>query len=172
MVAPPFVSEPLAERHQLDVFVSGKPQLDVWLKQSALHAQSNRTARTFVWHRGDGVVVAWFSLAASLARRDDLPKRVSRGSPLLIPAVLLARLALDQTLHGQGFGAQLLLDAASRVVAATGFVGARLLLVDAIDEEAVTFYERYGFERVPGQLRLGQKIGDLAAALTAASRRA
>jgi hypothetical protein len=52
-----------------------------------------RTARTFVWHTGDQVVVAWFSLAAHLVVRADLPLRIGRGSPDAPPAVLLARLA-------------------------------------------------------------------------------
>jgi GNAT superfamily N-acetyltransferase len=159
-----FVSEGLAPNHVTSAFDCGKPALDEWLKQSALHAQANRTARTFVWHR-ELQVVAFFSLAATVARREEVPKRVSRGSPEVIPAVLLARLALDRSLHGSGYGGHLLVDASRRVVTATEHVGARLLVVDAIDEGAVRFYERYGFTRIPGQLRLAQKIGDLAAAV-------
>ena len=160
----PFVSESLQPAHEVSSFACGKPELDHWLKHSALHAQSNRTARTFVWHRGDGIVRAYFSLAATVARREDLPKRVGRGSPDVMPAVLLARLALETSLHGQRLGASLLVDALQRVVAATGSVAARMLIVDAIDEEAATFYERHGFTRA-GPLRLCQKISDVAAAV-------
>jgi len=163
-VTAPFVSERFSTAHLTAGFASGKPELDAWLNASAAHAQANRTARTFVWHRGDPAVVAYFSLAATLARRDELPKRIGRGSPDHIPAVLLARLALDQSLHGHGLGAQLLRDALGRVVAVTELVGARILIVDAIDEAAARFYERYGFTRATPR-RLCQKVSDIVAAL-------
>lgn len=161
-----FISEALTSQHDLSSFASGEPTLDEWLKTSALHAQANRTARTFVWHRGDRRVVAWFSLAATVMKREEAPPKVSRGSPSIVPAVLLARLALDHSLHGKGHGTHLLADAAMRVVTATESVAARFLIVDAIDENAARFYERHGFTRIPGQLRLVQKVSDLAATTT------
>jgi GNAT superfamily N-acetyltransferase len=123
-------------------------------------------ARTFVWHGGDKVVVAYFSLAAHLVVRADLPPRLGRGSPDAIPAVLLARLALDRSLQGQGLGGELLVDALSRAVQASEVAAARLVVVDAIDEAAAAFYEHHGFVAVPGnRQRLVQKVNDIAAAL-------
>lgn len=165
MTEPAFVSEALTSQHDLATFESGQPTLNEWLKTSALHAQANRTARTFVWHRGDRRVVAWFSLAATVMKREDAPPKVSRGSPTIVPAILLARLALDRSHQGHGHGTHLLADAALRVITATESVAARFLIVDAIDETAARFYARHGFARIPGQLRLVQKVSDLAATL-------
>lgn len=162
----PFISETLTAEHSAEAFSCGQPALDVWLRTSALHAQSMRTARTFVWHRGDRAVVAFFSLAAHVVRRGEVPARVGRGSPDAIPAVLLARLALDTRLHGEGLGAELLWDALSRSVAAADAAGARLVVVDAIDDAAASFYSHFGFRAPTGQpLRLFQKVCDVAAAL-------
>jgi GNAT superfamily N-acetyltransferase len=161
-----FVSETLAEHHLLEEFTSGNHALDDWLHHHARHAQSMRTARTFVWHGGDKVVVAYFSLAAHLVVRADLPSRLGRGSPDAIPAVLLARIALDRSLQGQGLGGELLVDALSRAVQASDVAAARLVVVDAIDEAAAAFYEHHGFVAVPGnRQRLVQKVNDIAAAL-------
>jgi GNAT superfamily N-acetyltransferase len=161
-----FASEPLSDGHQLEQFASGNRALDVWLQRHARPAQSMRTARTFVWHAGDQLVVAYFSLAAHLVVRADLPPKVGRGSPDAIPAVLLARLALDQSLHGRGLGGELLLDALTRAVAASEVAAARLVVVDAIDDAAAAFYEHHGFIAVPGnRQRLVQRISDIAAAL-------
>jgi GNAT superfamily N-acetyltransferase len=111
-------------------------------------------------------VVAYFSLAAHLVVRTELPPKLGRGSPEAIPAVLLARLALHQSVHGQGLGGELLLDALGRAVQASDVAAARLVVVDAIDETAASFYEHHGFLAVPGNPhRLVQKISDIAAAL-------
>jgi GNAT superfamily N-acetyltransferase len=159
-------SRPLEEAHDLSSFTSGVPELDEWLRRSALLAQRMRTARTFVWTDREGPVIAYFSLAAHVLLRSELPTRIGRGSPDRIPAILLARLALDESLHGQGLGEQLLIDALSRAVAAADTAGARVAVVDAIDTSAVRFYERYGFRQVPDQpLRLVRKINDIARAL-------
>jgi len=161
-----FLSERLDDSHVLDAFSSGVRALDGWLVRHAEHAQRMRTAQTFVWHRGDGEVVAYFSLAAHLVLRADLPRRIGRGSPHAIPAVLLARLALDHSLHGQGLGGELLWDALSRACAAADIAAARLVVVDAIDARAAAFYRHYGFSAVPGhEHRLVRKVSDVAAAL-------
>jgi GNAT superfamily N-acetyltransferase len=80
--------------------------------------------------------------------------------------VLLARIALDRSLQGQGLGGELLVDALSRAVQASDVAAARLVVVDAIDEAAAAFYEHHGFVAVPGnRQRLVQKVNDIAAAL-------
>jgi GNAT superfamily N-acetyltransferase len=93
---------------------------------------------------------------------------LGRGDPDRVPALLLARLALDRTLHGQGLGTELLLDALTRALAASNRVGGRYLVVDAIDDRAVAFYEHHGFLRVPGSAlrRLVRKVSDIEASLT------
>ncbi|GAA0901349.1 GNAT family N-acetyltransferase [Virgisporangium aurantiacum] len=157
-----FVSEPLSEQHDLR-FDSGRPELDTWLQRHALASEARRTGRTFVWLH-DERVVAYYTVTGHLLARAERP----RGNPTEVPAVMLARLALDKGLHGQGHGGVLLADALHRIVAATQTVAARFVLVDAIDEVAHAFYRCYGFREIPGTLRLVQKISDVAAALDAA----
>ena len=161
-----FTSEVLREHHDRTVFNSGNVDLDSWLRDHSLHASAMNTGRTFVWHSGDDVVVAYFTVAAHLVTRESLTKRTARGSPNVIPSILLARLALDVSLQGQGLGAELLWDALSRAVAANRQAAARLVVVDAVDERAASFYEHFGFEPIPGNpTRLVQKVSSIEAAL-------
>lgn len=161
-----FRSEVLAPAHLLDAFDSGNAVLDEWLRRFARHADAMNTGRTFVWHRGDDRVVAYFTLAAHRVRRADAPVRVGRGSPEEIPAVLLARLALDMSLHGQGLGGELLWDALSRAIAAGQLAAARLVVVHAVDERAAEFYRHHGFVSSADEpSTLFQKLSDLAASL-------
>ena len=158
-------------RHQLDFLDSGEPALDAWLRDHAAGAEARRVARTFVWCRVDedveDVVVGYYSLAGHRLVRDDLPKVIGRGSPVEVPAVLLARLAIDASLQGRGLGGALLADALTRVVAATELVAARFVVVDALHEDAATFYEHHGFRRIADTLRLVQKISSVVTALEA-----
>jgi GNAT superfamily N-acetyltransferase len=94
-----------------------------------------------------------------------LPQRVGRGGPDSVPSVLLARLALDRGLQSQGLGAHLLADVFGRVVEASMKVAVRVVVVDAIDAEAVAFYEHFGFLAIPEHPhRLFQKMSDIEAA--------
>lgn len=64
-----------------------------------------------------------------------------------VPAVLLARLAVDTRCGGRGVGRQLLVHALEGFAVASTHVGFEAVVVHAIDAEAVTFYARYGFTR-------------------------
>ncbi|MHB1913022.1 MAG: GNAT family N-acetyltransferase [Acidimicrobiales bacterium] len=159
-----FESEPLTDQHDSAYFSCGVETLDHWLKESALHAAAMNTARTFVWVQG-GRVVAYYALAAHQVVREDVPARIGRGGPNPIPAVLLAKLALDVSLGGRGLGGALLGDALDRVLTAVQTVAARLVVVDAENENAIGFYEHYGFARTaPDSFRLVQKMSAIAAA--------
>lgn len=169
----PYRSQPYdPHRHNAGSFDSGEPALDGWLRQHAAGADARRTARTFVWTPLSGTgevpepVTAYYSLTGHRLVRDELPRRLGRGSPDEIPAALLARLAVDRSAQGHGLGGAVLADALGRVVDATSIVAARFLVVDALHERAATFYEHHGFTRIPDTLRLIQKISDIAAALT------
>lgn len=159
-----YVGEPLAPEHKLDAFDCGKSTLNNWLQQHASHAERMGSARTFVWVENSDVL-AYYSLAGHALQRRELPYTLGRGSPDETPAVKLGRLALDRRLQGHGLGERLLIDALDRVTRVSTEVAFRFVVVDAIDESAATFYERYGFTRIPGQLRLFRKISDIIADL-------
>lgn len=86
-----------------------------------------------------------------------------------MPAVLLARLAVDRSVQGRGLGAWLLRDAMLRALAAAESVGIRVLMVHAIDDAARRFYERHGFEASPTDpLNLQLLMKDLRASVDGA----
>src|SRR3546814_7863702 len=75
--------------------------------------------------------------------------RFRRNMPHPIPVITLARLAIDQSLRGKGFGRGLVRDAGSRVIAAADIIGVRGMIVHAISEDAKQFYLRCGFLQSP-----------------------
>jgi GNAT superfamily N-acetyltransferase len=66
-----------------------------------------------------------------------------------IPAIVLGRLAVDKSSHGQGVGTGLLRDAVQRTLQAAEVAGIRAILVHAISDAAKRFYEKYGFVSSP-----------------------
>jgi GNAT superfamily N-acetyltransferase len=141
--------EKLTKDHDLSDFDCGKPSLNDWLKRFALTNQQNDSARTYVVQRA-GRVVGYYSISAGSVRKEESPARVAKGlAAHPIGVILLARLAVDRNEQGAGLGKMLLVDALTRAMAAADAIGARAILVHAIDEEAAKFYKRFGFEESP-----------------------
>jgi GNAT superfamily N-acetyltransferase len=151
------------ERDQtLDRLDSGAPELDEWLRRFARVADAAGTARTYVLLDAKRAL-GYYALTPASVDRRELPERHARGVPAHpIGVILLARLAVDRSLQGKGYGRALVTDAALRILQATEIVGARAMLVHARDESAAGFYERLGFVRSPtDQLHLMVLIKDL-----------
>ena len=94
-------------------------------------------------------VVAYYALASGAVTSTDATGRFRRNMPDPIPVVVLGRLAVDQTLHGKGFGRSLVRDADMRVIQAADAIGIRGMTVHALSDEAKAFYDKVGFEPSP-----------------------
>ena len=68
-----------------------------------------------------------------------------------VPATLLGRLAVDQDFQHQGVGETLVATALERALAVSYVVASRAVVVDPIDANARSFYEKYGFEPLNGE---------------------
>ena len=144
--------EPLGSQHRLDQFECGEPALDEWLKRHARAAHASDSARVFVATLEDGETVAgYYALAAAQVAPEEAIARATKGQPRSrpVPAVLLARLAVDRRHQGMGIGRSLLQDVLLRCVEAAGAIGARILLVHAKHDRAKSWYLQYGFEESP-----------------------
>ena len=134
-------------RHDVAEFSCGNELLDRWLIRYAGQNQRRDAARAFVVATDERVVYGYYALFAGQldheAATSEARKGLSRQFP--IPVAILARLAVDRERHGHGIGAALLNDALVRVVHAAREVAVRAVVVHAVDENAVGFYERFGF---------------------------
>lgn len=158
-----FFQERLTARHDIRHFDSGNEQLDRWLRSAALTSDRAGTGRTYVWVDDEGKLAAYFTLAPHMVNRNEVPKKLGHGAPDSIPCLLIARLALHKTLQERGHGAVLLVEALRTALEAMKTAGGRLIVVDAIDDVAASFYEHHGFRRIPeNRYRLFLKASDAA----------
>lgn len=139
--------DPLGEAQDTSLFDCSKPPLNEFLQKHALVAQRANTARSYVALRGVRVV-GYYSLTSASIEAGSAAGRITKGTGRypMVPATLLARLAVDRSEAGRGLGKALLKDAFVRFLRAQEIVASRVLLVHAIDDDARQFYARFGFE--------------------------
>lgn len=140
-------STALTSEHDLSQFDCGKSVVNDWLRTKALAADKGMTSRTYVWVVDDDPAVkGYYSIAPTVIDRasDGISNSLAAGLRA-VPGFLLAKCALDKTLQGQGYGADLLHDAITKMMGAALVSGGRLIVVDAIDDAAAGFYRKHGF---------------------------
>ncbi len=162
-----FVIERLAKSHDLSGFDCGNEALNLWLKRFAWTNMQNDSARVFVVHRGDKIVLGYHAIAVGSVSREDAPERIAKGlAAHPIGVAVLGRLAVSLAEQGKGLGVTLLQDALQRMEQAGDQIGIRAVLVQAINEDARNFYLRFGFSPSPmDEMRLMLLMKDLRAFL-------
>jgi GNAT superfamily N-acetyltransferase len=142
---------PLGREDIRDSFHCGVASLDTWLVEHAPGADAAGSARTYiVIDEEQDRVVGYYALTVASLEREEASGRAPRGMPRHpIPAMLLARLAVDESVQGEGVGPMLLADVMQRTLVVAEETGIRLLLVHAVNEDARSFYLYYGFEPSP-----------------------
>ncbi|MBX6330432.1 MAG: GNAT family N-acetyltransferase [Gemmatimonadaceae bacterium] len=144
--------EALDRHHDRTNFSSGSPVLDRYLRQHARQDVVKRVAATFLLVEGSArAILGFYTLAAASVQLFDLPPRTAKRLPKYpyVPATLLGRLAVDRRARGRRYGELLLLDALAKSLAASEAVASALVIVDAKDVAARSFYERYEFLPLP-----------------------
>lgn len=145
----PFRLAPLGAEHDRGSFHCGEEALDRYFKTQATQDIRRRIANCFVAvEAASGVLAAYYTIAAASIPLVDLPPEQAKRLPRYptLPAVRIGRLAVDQRFQGRGLGGMLLMDATRRCIQSPPAV--YTLLVDAKNDQAVAFYQRFGFQQV------------------------
>ena len=124
-----------------------KPALDNYLRTMALQQQKRGLGRTSVAvYEDDPEVMGYYTLAASKVAFESWLEDQKLPPNMGAPTILLARLAVNHRCKGQKLGEFLLYHAMWRARSAAQNIGAVALEVDVLDEDALSFYQKYGFE--------------------------
>jgi len=143
--------EPIAREHNRKTFACKKQPLADYLHRHARQNDEGNISKTFVAVDDKNTVQGYYSLSTSSIEFEALPEDHTRNIPKYpIPAALIAKLAVDTNCEGQGLGSKLLIDALQRIFITSEQLAIKVILVDAIDEEAKGYYHRFGFIELPG----------------------
>lgn len=138
-----YVIEPLSGIHDRSAFDCGENTLNEFLKKYARQNAKKDLGRTFVAVLPEeSVVYGFYTLSTGSVSFESVPIKLPRYP---IPTAHLGRLAVDNSIKGQGLGELLLIDALRRVITAADKIAIYAIEVRALNEAAKRFYQRYGF---------------------------
>ncbi len=130
-------------------FDCGVSVLNDFLQKRLSQELKARSCACYVLHEEDEKqVLGYYTLSASqvvATHFEGIEKRLPRYPD--IPVTLIGRLAICGSQQGKGLGGVILANAVKRAYENSEVIGACAIVVDAKDENAVAFYEKYDFQR-------------------------
>lgn len=163
---------PISDEHDLSRFDSGVDTINTFLKNNALSNHREKYSLVLVLADEAHRVFGYYALAiGQVSRKVGTKGKARRGAPAKIPAVILGRLGVDQSLQGMGVGKDLLTHAigASLALAQGDRVGLTppisVMAIKALNANVASFYQRVGFQAFDPEypLELVRSIRDLMA---------
>ena len=142
--------------HDRQSFDCGNEELNKYIKEIARQDIINGITQVYVFveqhDHAPKKIYGYFTLNAFLILTEDIisvEKKVTSKYPT-IPAILIGRLAKerDQNLIK---GSEILFTALYKAKAISKEIGAAYVIVHAIDDKAIDFYQKYGFDKVPSK---------------------
>ncbi|MGH7826133.1 MAG: GNAT family N-acetyltransferase [Candidatus Binatia bacterium] len=150
---PSWLVEPLNDNHNRAAFSCDNEALDHYLKERASQDARRYVAAPFVLvdKSAPNIILGYYTLSAFGVDAGELPAKISKKLPRypIIPATLIGGLAVDHRHRGKSIGEALLMDALRRALEQSFHIASVAVIVDAIDEPAARFYERYEFVPFP-----------------------
>jgi predicted GNAT family N-acyltransferase len=147
-----FSIEPLAPHHNRAAFSCGNEQLDRYLHSVATQDKKKNIAIPYVIFDQDRqTIIGYYTLSMSGINLEQLPEKIVKKLPKypIVGVTLIGRLAVSNDYKGSGWGKLLIIDALHRSLAASRATASFAVVVDAIDDEAVRFYQRFDFQSFP-----------------------
>jgi GNAT superfamily N-acetyltransferase len=143
--------EALARHHDRATFDCGISALNEYLRRYARQNHESGGAKTFVAVAPETptAVLGYYTISPGAIAFAKAPAAITKKlGRYEVPVFRLGRLAVSRIVQGRGLGGDLLLAAGERAVAVAQEVGGVALAIDAKDERAAAWYERFGALRL------------------------
>lgn len=148
-----FDVELLSRKHDREHFDCGSKPLNAYFRQTARQHIERGISRTFVLVEHGATspkpVLGYFTLNLCQLKAERLPTELANRLPREVAGIKLGRLAVSHERQRQGLGRILLVAAMQKVLDVFQSAGGIGLFVDAKDETAKRYYERFGFVALP-----------------------
>ncbi|MGB4923335.1 MAG: GNAT family N-acetyltransferase [Candidatus Nitrotoga sp.] len=144
----------------LDAFINaadfqcGSEPLNDYIRRYASQDVRRNIARVFIAtpENDPRQLSGFFTLSAGSVSCSSLPASLARKLPRYpVPVALIGRLGVDKKFQGKGLGSILLADACQKVSQASTVLAMAGIIIDAKDDDAISFYKHFGFIPLQGQ---------------------
>jgi GNAT superfamily N-acetyltransferase len=130
-------------------FDCGHEALNQFLVKRAKTEEAQRLSRTKIAINESHEVVGFYTIAPATIGKIYLEASEGRGvSYSEIPALRIGRLAVNKRHQRLGLGQVILKHALLRCLKLSNQMGGRVVLVDAKDDHATSFYKKFGFKGI------------------------
>jgi len=150
--------ELLNKKHNRKDFDCGKELLNDYLKTQAGQDVKRKLSVCFVLTDSETKVIqGYYTLSNSSIPLSSFSEQIKKKLPKSyksIPTTLLGRLATDKKYQGNGIGKFLLIDALKRSYGISNEIGSFGIIVDPIDDDAKSFYQKYDFIELPDSKKM------------------
>ncbi len=167
--------EPIGRHHDRKGFDCGSPDLNEYLERYARQNHETGGAKTFVAVLPDEPtrILGFYSISPGAIEFARVPSKLTKKLGRYdVPVFRLSRLAIDLSRQGQGLGGELLIAAGERALAVAAEVGGIALVIDAKDDQAARWYERFGaLSLLDDPLTLVLPLGAIAEAIKLSAKK-
>lgn len=167
--------EAIARHHDRSGFDCGSSELNDYLRKYARQNHESGGAKTFIAVPPDepARVLGYYSISPGAVEFARVPARLTKKlGRYEVPVFRLGRLGVSRSLQGQGLGAELLLAAGVRALSVASQIGGVAVAIDAKDERAAGWYERFGAARLlDDPLKLILPLAVVAEAIAASEKK-
>ncbi|MEX1129733.1 MAG: GNAT family N-acetyltransferase [Vicinamibacterales bacterium] len=164
-----WIEQSLTRHHDRASFDCGVSALNEYLQRYARQNHESGGAKTFVAVSvaTSPTILGYYTMSPGAIAFADVPAAVTkRLGRYEVPVFRLGRLAVAVLMQGKGLGGELLLAAGARALAVAEQVGGVALAIDAKDDRAAAWYERFGALRLlDDPLKLVLPLDTIAAVL-------
>ena len=145
------------------------PPLNEYLRRYARQNHESGGAKTFVavTREASDTVLGYYTICPGSIAFAKIPAGIAKKlGRYEVPVFRLGRLAVALSAQGRGLGGELLLAAGERALNVAQAVGGVALAIDAKDERAAAWYERFGaFPLLDDSLKLVLPLDTIRTAL-------
>ncbi|TXL20843.1 GNAT family N-acetyltransferase [Methylococcaceae bacterium HT5] len=131
----------------LAAYECGVDELNNYLQRFANQDQKRDLSRIHVLAE-EMRIIGYYSISSHAVLTHELPDKQRISHYSATPFLLLGRLAVDKNFQQQGYGNALIFHAFKTTMEAAEKIGISGMVVDAKDENAANFYEKFGFKRL------------------------
>ena len=135
--------------HDRTSFDCGTGELNRFLQQYAVRHMGAGLSKTMVLpsQENEARICAYYTLSHTEIKRQTLPQSLAKKLPHYpVPVMLIAQLAIDTKVQGQGLGKITLIRALQHCYEINRHLPSYAVVVDALDGGVQGFYEQYGFK--------------------------